>query len=114
MMATAMPISPARTPRRAVRGMAQPFERQNEQCRGNNVGAPHEDRIRASWSALAGRLGQHAVREQRAIHGCDVSRRNIFSIRSVIQNPPTMLVVAAITASVPRNVLRVELPSAVT
>src|SRR5579872_7212216 len=57
------------------------------------------------------REGSHQVGElpeglQEAVHQClpplAVSRRNIFSMRSVIMNPATRLSVAAATATRPR------------
>ena len=112
MTATAMPISPARTPRRAVRGWLSHLSDRMNSAAATSA-RDHVDR---------GPRDRRAVRRRPAMpnvansvnHGLRVSRRNIFSIRSVIQKPPTMLVVAAITASVPRNVLKLVFASEIT
>src|SRR5712671_2318416 len=62
--------------------IAHPLERQNEECRGDQVNQLNE---------LIGHLSR---------------RLNIFSMRSVIRKPLTMLVVDAKTATAPRMVLR--------
>ena len=116
MMASAMPISPASTPRRAVRGwLSHLSERMNSAAATRYVALPSQE---SATSRRRRRLTLRRRSEQSVAsavnHGCGVSRRNILSMRSVIQKPPTMLVVAAITASVPSTVLNVVCPSAMT
>ena len=103
-MADAMPISPASTPLRAVRGWLSHFsdkmnsaaatDQTRSQCPSQEFSAVDIDEhsaaacIMSTWESAS------------LVHGFCVSRRNILSMRSVIQNPPTMFVVAAMTASV--------------
>src|ERR1700753_3435633 len=84
--------SPHAATRRGRR--THPLQRQNEQRRGDEVG--HFDELR-------GRALHHDFLGPLAL--------NIFSMRSVMRNPPTMLLVAATMAMVPRTVEKVVLCS---
>src|SRR6516165_7954409 len=78
--------SPHSAPRRGRR--AQPFQREDEQYGGDEVG--DLDDVLGGKGLVHGFLGLLAL--------------NIFSMRSVIRKPPTTLLVAAITAKIPRTV----------
>src|SRR3954462_3579820 len=80
-------------------GRTHPHQRQNEQRRCCQVNELNDDIVR--W---------------RHVHGfcCERLTLNILSMRSVMMNPPTMLLVAATTAMVPSMVASLVLPSPAT
>ena len=93
--ASAAAISPARTPRFAEHRRTQPFERQDETHDGDNVG----------------RIDQLLKCE--CAHGFLVLPvLNMRSMRSVMKNPPTMLLKEAATATAPRTVESLRFVSA--
>ena len=97
--ATSMPTAASCMPRRALSGDVRPSQAEDEEHRGGQVG---ELMISVAVAAGCSRLRRPAVR---ACDGSAASRLNILSMRSVIMNPPTTLIVAAVTAMKPSTVL---------
>ena len=85
-----MPISPRKMPRRAVLRRRQPAQAQDEEDRRDEVREADE-------------RGVHGVRRLRLRRLAGRPFLNMRSMRSVIMNPPTTLMVAAVTAMKPRT-----------
>src|SRR5580692_10004837 len=105
-MATTMPISPAQNAVAGGGGRAHPLQGKNEKCTGDQI--EKFDQVLACGEFvhdLSGMIAKYELRDM-------ISRvylldgrllLNILSMRSVIKNPPTTLLVAATMAITPNT-----------
>ena len=95
-------------------GRGQSAQAEDEQHRGGQVGGLDEELAQPSPAAstpATRRIGRGDQRCEQVASALVIGyfrswRLNILSMRSVIMNPPTTLIVAAVTATKPRNVLK--------